>query len=115
MNSVRDRIFADPVRLVHDKNIDPITLQKVMDKLGVKSQKSLIPGGRYHRRADYMKFPSLGRNDLMYQKNIPLSVKNLIKNSGMKGPNLAGCFFTPIFSQYLKYGSFDEFPYGKKF
>ena len=77
MNSVRDRIFADPVRLVHDKNIDPMTLQKVMDKLGVKSQKSLIPGGRYHRRADYMKFPSLGRNDLMYQKNIPLSVKNL--------------------------------------
>ena len=45
MNSVRDRIFADPVRLVHDKNIDPVTLEKVMGKLGVKSKKSLIPGG----------------------------------------------------------------------
>ena len=77
MNSVRDRIFADPVRLVHDKNIDPVTLEKVMGKLGVKSKKSLIPGGRYHRRADYMKFPSLNRSDLMYQKTIPLSVKNL--------------------------------------
>ena len=77
MNSVRDRIFADPVRLVHDKNIDPVTLEKVMVKLGVKSKKSLIPGGRYHRRADYMKFPSLNRSDLMYQKTIPLSVKNL--------------------------------------
>ena len=77
MNSVRDRIFADPVRLVHDKEIDPMTLEKVMDKLGVKSKKSLIPGGRYHRRADYMKFPSLNRLDLMYQKTIPLSVKNL--------------------------------------
>ena len=43
MNSVRDRIFADPVRLVHDKNIDPTTLEKVMHKLGVKSKKSLIP------------------------------------------------------------------------
>ena len=77
MNSVRDRIFADPVRLVHDKEIDPMTLEKVMHKLGVKSKKSLIPGGRYHRRADYMKFPSLNRLDLMYQKTIPLSVKNL--------------------------------------
>ena len=77
MNSVRDRIFADPVRLVHDKNIDPITLEKVMTKLGVKSQESLIPGGRYHRRADYMKFPSLNRSDMMYQKTFPLSVKNL--------------------------------------
>ena len=77
MNSVRDRIFADPVRLVHDKNIDPITLEKVMTKLGVKSTQSLIPGGRYHRRADYMKFPSLNRSDMMYQKTFPLSVKNL--------------------------------------
>ncbi len=77
MNSVRDRIFADPVRLVHDKNIDPITLEKVMAKLGVKSKESLIPGGRYHRRADYMKFPSLNRSDMMYQKTLPLSVKNL--------------------------------------
>ena len=77
MNSVRDRIFADPVRLVHDKDIDPITLEKVMDKLGVKSKKSLIPGGRYHRRADYMKFPSLNRSDLMYQNINPLSVKDL--------------------------------------
>ena len=39
MNSVRDRIFADPVRLVHDKEIDPMTLEKVMHKLGVKSKK----------------------------------------------------------------------------
>ena len=77
MNSVRDRIFADPVRLVHDKNIDPITLEKVMTKLGVKSTQSLIPGGRYHRRADYMKFPSLNRIDMMYKKALPLSIKNL--------------------------------------
>ena len=42
MNSVRDRIFADPVRLVHDKKIDPMTLEKVMDKLGVKSKKVLF-------------------------------------------------------------------------
>ena len=77
MNSVRDRIFADPVRLVHDKNIDPMTLEIVMAKLGVKSKESLIPGGRYHRRADYMKFPSLNRSDMLYQKIIPLSLKNL--------------------------------------
>ena len=107
MNSVRDRIFADPVRLVHDKNIDPITLQKVMDKLGVKSKKSLIPGGRYHRRADYMKFPSLNRNDLMYKKNIPVAVKNLgLEKNIMQAVSI---------KDYLIYTPYHSFSYLIKF
>ncbi len=107
MNSVRDRIFADPVRLVHDKNIDPVTLQKVMDKLGVKSKKSLIPGGRYHRRADYMKFPSLNRNDLMYKKNIPVAVKNLgLEKNIMQAVSI---------KDYLIYTPYHSFSYLIKF
>lgn len=107
MNSVRDRIFADPVRLVHDKDIDPITLIKVMGKLGVKSKKSLIPGGRYHRRADYMKFPSLNRSDLMYPKTVPLSIKNLgLEENIMQAVSL---------KDYLIYTPYHSFSYLIKF
>ena len=107
MNSVRDRIFADPVRLVHDKDIDPITLIKVMGKLGVKSKKSLIPGGRYHRRADYMKFPSLNRSDLMYPKPVPLSIKNLgLEENIMQAVSL---------KDYLIYTPYHSFSYLIKF
>ena len=107
MNSVRDRIFADPVRLVHDKDIDPETLKKVMGKLGVKSKKSLIPGGRYHRRADYMKFPSLNRADLMYPKTIPLSLKNLgLEENIMQAVSV---------KDYLIYTPYHSFSYLIKF
>ena len=107
MNSVRDRIFADPVRLVHDKDIDPITLIKVMGKLGVKSKKSLIPGGRYHKRADYMKFPSLNRSDLMYPKTVPLSIKNLgLEENIMQAVSL---------KDYLIYTPYHSFSYLIKF
>tara|TARA_B100000575_G_scaffold174712_1_gene140031 strand:+ start:6760 stop:8847 length:2088 start_codon:yes stop_codon:yes gene_type:complete len=107
MNSVRDRIFADPVRLVHDKDIDSMTLKKVMGKLGVKSKKSLIPGGRYHRRADYMKFPSLNRTDLMYPKTIPLSLKNLgLEENIMQAVSV---------KDYLIYTPYHSFSYLIKF
>ena len=48
-----------------------------MNKMGIDSHDSVIPGGRYHNRRDYMDFPSLGRNDLLYEKIVPLPVKGL--------------------------------------
>ncbi len=66
IDSVKDRLVGDPVRLVYDKTIAPDTLSMVMQKLGVASTDSLIPGGRYHHRRDYMNFPSLKRKDLLY-------------------------------------------------
>ncbi len=72
INSVKDRLVGDPVRLVYDKTIDKTTLAVVMKKLGVSSTDSLIPGGRYHHRRDYMNFPSLNRSELVYEKFPPL-------------------------------------------
>ena len=48
-----------------------------MQKMGIDSKDSVIPGGRYHNRRDYMGFPSLGRKDLLYTKINPLTVKDL--------------------------------------
>lgn len=77
IESVKDRVIGDPVRLVYDRKINPETLTYVMQKLGIASSDSLIPGGRYHHRRDYMNFPSLNRKDLSYAKFPPLPIKGL--------------------------------------
>lgn len=77
IDSVKDRLVGDPVRLVHDTTIAPETLAVVMQKLGVASSDSLIPGGRYHHRRDYMNFPSLNRKDLLYSAFPALPLKDV--------------------------------------
>ena len=77
IDSVKDRLIGDPVRLVYDKTIEAETLAVVMRKLGVSSSDSLIPGGRYHHRRDYMKFPSINRKDLLYDTFPPLPLHDL--------------------------------------
>ena len=76
-DSVRDRKIGEPVRFVYDKTLDDETLIYLMEKMGIDSKDSVIPGGRYHNRRDYMRFPSLGRKDLLYTKINPLPVKDL--------------------------------------
>ncbi|WP_282136804.1 polyphosphate kinase 1 [Seonamhaeicola maritimus] len=76
-DSVKHREIGDPVRFVYDKTIDDDTLQNLMEKMGIDNTDSVIPGGRYHNKRDYMSFPSLGRTDLMYKRIEPLQVKGL--------------------------------------
>ena len=76
-NSVKERMIGDPVRLVYDKTIAESTLLFIMKKMGISSTDSLIPGGKYHHRRDYMNFPSLNRSDLLYPAVTPLEIKGL--------------------------------------
>lgn len=75
--SVKDRMISDPVRLVYDKEIPDHTLRYVMQKLKINTTDSLIPGGEYHQRRDYMDFPSLNRPDLLYSAFPPLQIPGL--------------------------------------
>jgi len=75
--SVEGRQIGDPVRFVYDKLIDEDTLNFLLERMQIDSKDSIIPGGRYHNRRDYMGFPSLGRKELLYQKIKPLPVKGL--------------------------------------
>jgi polyphosphate kinase len=68
-NSVKDRRIGEPVRFVYDQEIGKDTLKFFLSKIHLDSTDSLIPGGRYHNRRDYMDFPNLGRFDLLYKKN----------------------------------------------
>ncbi|WP_294823168.1 polyphosphate kinase 1 [uncultured Flavobacterium sp.] len=75
--SVKDRRIGEPVRFVYDQSIEPDTLEFFLTRMEIDSSDSIIPGGRYHNRRDYMDFPSLGRQDLLYQQNVPLPVSGL--------------------------------------
>ena len=75
--SVKDRRIGEPVRFVYDQKIEKDTLKFFLSKMGIDATDSVIPGGRYHNRRDYMAFPNLGRYDLLYKNNEPLSVCGL--------------------------------------
>ncbi|MBW4362250.1 polyphosphate kinase 1 [Flavobacterium taihuense] len=76
-SSVKDRRIGEPVRFIYDQEIDKDTLKFFLDKMNIDSTDSIIPGGRYHNRRDYMDFPNLGRFDLLYKKNDPLPIPGL--------------------------------------
>ncbi|WP_397362620.1 polyphosphate kinase 1 [Olleya sp. R77988] len=106
-DSVKEREDAEPVRFVYDKTIDKSTLDFLMTKLKIDNTDSIIPGGRYHNRRDYMGFPSLGRTDLLYDKIVPLQVKGL---------SLEGSIFEAIAKKdYLLYAPYHTFAYVVKF
>jgi polyphosphate kinase len=106
-SSVEHRKISDPVRFVYDKNIDKDTLQFLKEKMDIMGTDSVIPGGRYHNRRDYMGFPSLGRYDLMYDKIDPLPVKGL---------SMEGSLLEMIaHKDYMIYAPYHTFSYITKF
>ena len=82
-SSVEDRRKGAPVRFVYDKTIEKDTLHFLIEKMGIVNTDSVIPGGRYHNRRDYMSFPSLGRTDLTYASIHPLPVKGLTSEESL--------------------------------
>ena len=73
--SVKERSSADPVRFVYDSEIKLETLNFLLNKMGINNETdSIIPGGKYHNRRDYMSFPNLN-NSLVYESMLPLNVK----------------------------------------
>lgn len=74
---VKDRRIGEPVRFVYDQSIEKDTLKFFLEKMHIDSEDSVIPGGRYHNRRDYMDFPNLGRYDLLYKPMPGLPIPGL--------------------------------------
>jgi polyphosphate kinase len=106
-SSVEHRKISDPVRFVYDKSIGKDTLMFLKEKMNIEDTDSVIPGGRYHNRRDYMGFPSLGRQDLLYDKITPLPVKGLSVEGSILG-SIAK-------KDYLQYTPYHTFTYILKF
>ena len=81
--SVKERRVGEPVRFVYDQAIDADTLEFFLNRMKIDSSDSIIPGGRYHNRRDYMDFPNLGRYDLLYKQNVPLPINGLSLDGSM--------------------------------
>lgn len=106
-SSVKDRRIGEPVRFIYDELIEGDTLNFILEKMHIISSDSIIPGGKYHNRRDYMKFPDLGRYDLLYKTNLPLPVPGL---------NLEGSILAKIKQKdYLIHAPFQSFSYVSKF
>jgi len=106
-SSVDNRKISDPVRFVYDKNIEEETLQFLKDKMGIADTDSVIPGGRYHNRRDYMGFPSLGKDELMYKKIKPLPIKGLSQEGSL--------LERIALKDYMMYAPYHNFSYVIKF
>jgi polyphosphate kinase len=105
--SVKGRKSGEPVRFVYDKTIEKDTFEYLIKKMGIDDIDSLIPGGRYHNRRDYMMFPSLGRKDLLYKQYPPLPINKL---------SLEGSIFEKIAKKdYLQYTPYHTFSYVVRF
>lgn len=105
--SLEKRSVGDPVRFVYDKQIDAHTLQFLLKKMRIEKTDSIIPGGRYHNRRDYMNFPSLGRTDLLYKPVEPLPIPGL---------SLQGSIFEKIrHKDFLLHTPYQSFSYVVKF
>lgn len=105
--SVKDRRIGEPVRFVYDQDIEKDTLKFFLTKMHIDATDSVIPGGRYHNRRDYMEFPNLGRFDLLYKNNEPLPVLGL---------SLDGSILDKISKKdYLIHAPYQSFSYLIKF
>ena len=105
--SVKGREDGDPVRFVYDKGISKDTLHYLMSKMEIEDHDSVIPGGRYHNRKDYMSFPSLGKEQLLYKKQDPLPIKGISLNCSM--------FERIAQRDFIQYTPYHTFSYTIKF
>ena len=62
--SIRDRRTGDPVRLIYDQDISPDLLHYLKKYMELDDLDSLISGGRYHNKKDYLNFPNVGGPEL---------------------------------------------------
>lgn len=104
---VKDRRQGEIVRFVYDESMDEDMLQFFIERVEIEAIDSIIPGGRYHNRRDYMSFPNLGRFDLIYPKNIPLAVPGL---------SLEGSILEQIYKRdFMIYTPYQSFSYLVRF
>ena len=80
--SLKGRKSGDPVRFVHDENMDKDVLKYLLKRLNIREGENIIEGGRYHNFKDFIDFPAVGSKKLRNKKLTPLKhpfIKDHIK------------------------------------
>ena len=64
--SLKQRLTAEPVRFVYDREMPEKMRLYLSEKLRLSNFDAVIPGGRYHNFRDFINFPNIGRDYLEY-------------------------------------------------
>lgn len=76
-DSLKKRKIGSPVRFIYDSQMSDHLLNLLKEKLNIKKNDNIIPGGRYHNFKDFIKFPFLGLPELRYKPVVPLQNRNV--------------------------------------
>ena len=68
-SSLKQRLTAEPVRFVYQRDMPDAMVEMLRNKLSISSYDSIVPGGRYHNFKDFIGFPNVGKANL---ENRPL-------------------------------------------
>lgn len=74
--SLQKRKSGKPMRLLYDSSMPVDMLAFLVAELDLDSD-GLIPGNRYPKFRDFIRFPNIGRRELEYTRDQPLPVKGL--------------------------------------
>ncbi|MXV13810.1 polyphosphate kinase 1 [Hufsiella ginkgonis] len=80
--SLQKRKKGKPMRLLYDSAMPLDMLTYLVAQLDLDAD-GLIPGNRYHKFKDFIRFPNIGRAELEYPRINPLEVKQLDASKGI--------------------------------
>lgn len=69
---LKNRKKGEPLRFVYDSSMPADLLRRVLDKLDLDRNDTVLRGGRYQNHKDLMKFPNCGRSDLKFRPFVPI-------------------------------------------
>jgi polyphosphate kinase len=64
-SSLKQRLTAEPVRFVYQRDMPDEMVELLRGKLGISNYDSVIAGGRYHNFKDFISFPNVGKANLV--------------------------------------------------
>ncbi len=77
LKGVRSRKHGEPLRVIYDEHMPKDLLKRVLKKLEVDKNDTVIASGRYQNHKDFMHFPDCDRTDLKYPAWTPILRKSL--------------------------------------
>jgi polyphosphate kinase len=80
--SLKMRKKGEPVRFSYDQKIPPEFLSYLVSGMKL-NRNDLIPGGKYHNFKDFINFPNIGGNHMVYPEQPPLPHRDLRHKSSI--------------------------------
>lgn len=64
---IKSRKKGEPLRFIYDEKMPSDLLKKVLGKLDLENNDTILKGGRYQNHKDLMQFPDCGRKDMKFK------------------------------------------------